>query len=128
MSGALRVTVVARNLTVPPSLAMPPAAEAVLCVTRLPFMIRRPRLARPPPEAAELPDTLLPAFRVLGTLADAVAAGLDREEGARLVLCARRAGSDSVAVTSCARAEEVRPVTARSGRVLPPHGRAVRPA
>jgi hypothetical protein len=33
-------------------------------------------------------------------------------------------GSGSVAVSSSARAEEVRPVTARSGRVLPPHGRS----
>src|SRR5215468_10949828 len=60
LSGALRMTVVARNTTVPPSLAMPPAAEAVLRVTRLPLMTRRPWLARPPPVAAEFPDTVPP--------------------------------------------------------------------
>src|SRR5215510_14330818 len=60
LSGALRVTVVARRTTVPPSLAIPPAAEAMLRVTRLPFMTRRPWLARPPPVAAEFPDTVLP--------------------------------------------------------------------
>src|SRR5438552_16900126 len=60
LSGALRITVVARSRTVPPSLAMPPAAEAVLRVTRLPRMTRWPWLARPPPVAAELNDTVLP--------------------------------------------------------------------
>src|SRR5215472_16686134 len=60
LSGALRVTVVARRTTVPPSLAMPPAAEAVLQVTRLPRTTRWPWLARPPPVAAEFPDTVLP--------------------------------------------------------------------
>src|SRR5215471_18930793 len=65
LPGAVRVTVVARRTTVPPSLAMPPAAEAVLRVTRLPFMIRRPWLARPPPVAAEFPDTVLPTTVVL---------------------------------------------------------------
>lgn len=35
LSAALRITVVARNAAVPPSLAMPPAAEAVLLVEGL---------------------------------------------------------------------------------------------
>src|SRR5215471_5648284 len=60
LSGALRVTVVARRTTTPPSLAIPPAAEAVLRVIRLPRMSRWPWLARPPPVAAEFPDTVLP--------------------------------------------------------------------
>jgi len=38
-----------------------------------------------------------------------------------------RSGSGNVAASS-SRAEEVEPITARSGRVLPSHGRAVHPA
>lgn len=88
------MTVVARSTTLPPSFAMPPAAEAVLRVTGLPCMIRRPRVARPPPVAAEFPATVLPMTDVLRAFVKSVAAGLqlvgllDAPAASRLPGCA----------------------------------------
>ena len=63
LSGTLAATRVPFNVTVPPWLAMPPPAAAVLCSTRLPVMASPPKSTTPPPNPpAELPDTELPVM------------------------------------------------------------------
>jgi hypothetical protein len=65
-----------------------------LRVTGLPCMIRRPRVARPPPVAAEFPATVLPMTDVLRAFVKSVAAGLqlvgllDAPAASRLPGCA----------------------------------------